>query len=142
MGTFNFHIWHGNNSHALCERSLKPFLFIFQQICSIIMNDRTVFLSCYVLLFVFPALRITEGKQCVLLTFIWLLISINTHNYINVCKTAQHEAHALIWNNNLMQCFTRKQTCNGEYTKHCTRSRLNKIWPPPAEVSKNALTFE
>ena len=39
-------------------------------------------------------------------------------------------------------CFTRKQTCNGEYTKHCTRSRHQLKMAAPAEVSKDALTFE
>ena len=31
-------------------------------------------------------------------------------------------------------CFTRKQTCNGEYTKHCTRSRHQLKMAAPAEV--------
>ena len=33
-------------------------------------------------------------------------------------------------------CFTRKQTCNGEYTKHCTRSRHQLKMAAPAEVSE------
>ena len=39
-------------------------------------------------------------------------------------------------------CFTGKQTCNGEYTKHCTRSGHQLKMAAPAEVSENALTFE
>ena len=39
-------------------------------------------------------------------------------------------------------CFTRKQTCNGEYTKHCTRSRHQLKMAAPAEVRKNAINFE
>ena len=35
-----------------------------------------------------------------------------------------------------MQCFSRKQTCNGEYTKHCTRSRHQLKMAAPAEVSE------
>ena len=37
-------------------------------------------------------------------------------------------------------CFTRKQTCNGEYTKHCTRSRHQLKMAAPAEVSKKRST--
>ena len=59
--------------------------------------------------------------------------------YIYVCKTAQHEAHVLFWNNT--QCFTRKQTCNGEYTKHCTRSRHQLKMAAPAEVSEKRSNF-
>ena len=33
-----------------------------------------------------------------------------------------------------MQCFTCKQTCNGEYTKHCTRCRHQLKMAAPAEV--------
>ena len=40
-----------------------------------------------------------------------------------------------------MQCFTRKQTCNGEYTKHCTRSRHQLKMAAPAEVSKKRSNF-
>ena len=40
-----------------------------------------------------------------------------------------------------MQCFTRKQTCNGEYTKHCTRSRHQLKMATPAEVSKRRSNF-
>ena len=49
--------------------------------------------------------------------------------------------HALIWNNNLTQCFTRRQTCNGEYTKHCTRSRHQLKMAAPAEVSEKRSNF-
>ena len=38
-------------------------------------------------------------------------------------------------------CFTRKQTCNGEYTKHCTRSRHQLKMATPAEVSKRRSNF-
>ena len=38
-------------------------------------------------------------------------------------------------------CFTRKQTCNGEYTKHCTRSRHQLKMAAPAEVSKRRSNF-
>ena len=38
-----------------------------------------------------------------------------------------------------MQCFTHKQTCNGEYTKHCTQSR-NQL-KLAAEVSKKRSNF-
>ena len=40
-----------------------------------------------------------------------------------------------------MQCFTRKQTCNGEYTKHCTRSRHQLKMAAPAEVSEKRSNF-
>ena len=38
-------------------------------------------------------------------------------------------------------CFTRKQTCNGEYTKHCTRSRHQLKMAAPAEVSEKRSNF-
>ena len=38
-------------------------------------------------------------------------------------------------------CFTRKQTCNGEYTKHCTRSRHQLKMAAPAEVSGKRSNF-
>ena len=38
-------------------------------------------------------------------------------------------------------CFTCKQTCNGEYTKHCTRSRHQLKMAAPAEVSEKRSTF-
>ena len=38
-------------------------------------------------------------------------------------------------------CFTRKQTCNGKYTKHCTRSRHQLKMAAPAEVSKSRSNF-
>ena len=38
-------------------------------------------------------------------------------------------------------CFTRKQTCNGEYTKHCTRSRYQLKMAAPAEVSERRSNF-
>ena len=38
-------------------------------------------------------------------------------------------------------CFTRKQTCNGEYTKHCTRSRHQLKMAVPAEVSEKRSNF-
>ena len=37
--------------------------------------------------------------------------------------------------------FTRKQTCNGEYTKHCTRSRHQLKMAAPAEVSEKRSNF-
>ena len=37
--------------------------------------------------------------------------------------------------------FTCKQTCNGEYTKHCTRSRHQLKMAAPAEVSKRRSNF-
>ena len=40
-----------------------------------------------------------------------------------------------------MQCFTRKQTCNGEYTKHCMRSWHQLKMADPAEVSKTRSNF-
>ena len=63
------------------------------------------------------------------------------NNYINVCKTAQHEVHALIWSNNETKCFTRKQTCNGVYTKHCTRSWNQLKMAVFAKVSKKRSNF-
>ena len=38
-------------------------------------------------------------------------------------------------------CFTRKQTCNGEYTKHCTRSRHQLKMAALAEVSEKRSNF-
>ena len=38
-------------------------------------------------------------------------------------------------------CFTHKQTCNGEYTKHCTRSRHQLKMAAPAEVSEKRSNF-
>ena len=38
-------------------------------------------------------------------------------------------------------CFTRKQTCNGEYTKHCTRSRHQLKMAAPAKVSEKCSNF-
>ena len=38
-------------------------------------------------------------------------------------------------------CFMRKQTCNGEYTKHCTRSRHELKMAAPAEVSEKRSNF-
>ena len=38
-------------------------------------------------------------------------------------------------------CFTCKQTCNGEYTKHCTRSRHQLKMAAPAEVSEKRSNF-
>ena len=38
-------------------------------------------------------------------------------------------------------CFTRKQTCNGEYTKHCTRRRHQLKMATPAEVRENRSNF-
>ena len=38
-------------------------------------------------------------------------------------------------------CFTRKQTCNGEYMKHCTRSRHQLKMSSPAEVSEKRSNF-
>ena len=40
-----------------------------------------------------------------------------------------------------MQCFTCKQTCNREYTKHCTRSRHQLKMAAPAEVSEKRSNF-
>ena len=37
--------------------------------------------------------------------------------------------------------FTRKQTCNGKYTKHCTRTRHQLKMATPAEVSKRRSNF-
>ena len=39
-------------------------------------------------------------------------------------------------------CFTHKQTCNGEYTKHCTRSRYQLKMAAPAEVSEKRSNFQ
>ena len=38
-------------------------------------------------------------------------------------------------------CFTRKQTCNTEYTKHCTWTRHQLKMAAPAEVSKRPSNF-
>ena len=38
-------------------------------------------------------------------------------------------------------CYMRKQTCNGEYTKHCTRSRHQLKMAAPAEVSEKRSNF-
>ena len=38
-------------------------------------------------------------------------------------------------------CFTRKQTCNGKYTKHCTRTRHQLKMAVLAEVSKRRSNF-
>ena len=38
-------------------------------------------------------------------------------------------------------CFTRKQTCNEEYTKHCTRSRHQLKMAAPADVSEKRSNF-
>ena len=38
-------------------------------------------------------------------------------------------------------CFTRKQTCNGKSTKHCTRTRHQLKMAAPAEVSKRRSNF-
>ena len=38
-------------------------------------------------------------------------------------------------------CFARKQTCNGEYTKHCTQSRHQLKMAAPAEVSEKCSNF-
>ena len=38
-------------------------------------------------------------------------------------------------------CFTHKQTCNGEYTKNCTRSRNQLKMAAPAEVSEKCCNF-
>ena len=38
-------------------------------------------------------------------------------------------------------CFTRKQTCNGKYTKHCTRTRHQLKMAAPAEASKRRSNF-
>ena len=38
-------------------------------------------------------------------------------------------------------CFTRKQTCNRGYTKHCTRSRHELKMAVPAEVSEKCSNF-
>ena len=38
-------------------------------------------------------------------------------------------------------CFTRKQTCNGEYTKHCTQSRHQLKMTSPAEVNEKRSNF-
>ena len=38
-------------------------------------------------------------------------------------------------------CFTRKQTCNEEYTKHCLRSRHQLKMATPAEVSEKRSNF-
>ena len=38
-------------------------------------------------------------------------------------------------------CFTRKQTCNGKYTKHCTRTRHQLKMAAPVEVSKRRSNF-
>ena len=40
-----------------------------------------------------------------------------------------------------MQCFTCKQTCNREYTKHSTRSRHQLKMAAPAEVSEKRSNF-
>ena len=37
--------------------------------------------------------------------------------------------------------FTCKQTCNGEYTKHCTRSRHQLKMAAPAEVCEKRSNF-
>ena len=37
--------------------------------------------------------------------------------------------------------LTRKQTCNGEYTEHCTRSRHQLKMAAPAEVSEKCSNF-
>ena len=44
--------------------------------------------------------------------------------------------------NTYVPIFRGLQTCNGEYTKHCTRSRHQLKMAASAEVSKDALTFE
>ena len=41
----------------------------------------------------------------------------------------------------ICSCCTRKQTCNGEYTKHCTRSRHQLKMAAPAEVSEKRSNF-
>ena len=38
-------------------------------------------------------------------------------------------------------CFMRKQTCNREYTKHCTRSRHQLKMAAPAKVSEKCSNF-
>ena len=38
-------------------------------------------------------------------------------------------------------CFTRKQTCNGEYTKHCMRNRHQLKMAASAEVSEKRSNF-
>ena len=39
-------------------------------------------------------------------------------------------------------CSMRKQTCNGEYTKYCTRSRHQLKMAAPAEVSEKRSNFQ
>ena len=41
----------------------------------------------------------------------------------------------------IRSCFTRKQTCNGEYTKHCTRSRHQLKMATPTEVCEKRSNF-
>ena len=43
--------------------------------------------------------------------------------------------------NSYVPIFQGLQTCNGEYTKHCTRSRHQLKMVAPAEVSKRRSNF-
>ena len=43
--------------------------------------------------------------------------------------------------NTYVPIFRGLQTCNGEYTKHCTRSRHQLKMAAPAEVSKRRSNF-
>ena len=86
--------------------------------------------------------RHTHTRGTATVTIIIEALQLNRYNTtysVYVCKTAQHEAYALFWHNT--QCFTRKQTCNGEYTKHCTRSRHQLKMAAPAEVSEKRSNF-
>ena len=54
------------------------------------------------------------------------------HVYIRVFRVAV---------NTYVPIFRGLQTCNGEYTKHCTRSRHQLKMAAPAEVSKRRSNF-
>ena len=65
----------------------------------------------------------------------------NNNNYYKLFEAMKliHIIYTVLMQNR--SCFMRKQTCNGEYTKHCTQSRHQLKMAAPAQVSKRHSNF-
>ena len=72
-------------------------------------------------------------------THTWDNHSNDNNNYYKLFEALKlvRIIHTVLMQN--CSCFTHKQTCNGEYTKHCMRSRHQLA--APAEVSEKCSNF-
>ena len=98
--------------------------------------------NTYVSLPIFRGLDARGGKNYEQAhTHTWDNHNNNNNNYYKLFEAMKliHIIYTVLTQNR--SCFTRKQTCNREHTKHCTRSRHQLKMAAPAEVSEKCSNF-